>query len=170
MLLTGTYERSLDGKLRLAIPKRMRDAISTAEDCVMFLAPGTDGSLALYPEESFARLGQQLNSASPTGRDVRAFSRMFYALAERCEVDSQGRVRIPAELAKMASIEKEVVLLGVRDHIEIWDKQAWLAYLDGAQADYDQIAEKAFDAHPLNSTAAATESENSGTESGVKPR
>lgn len=169
MLLTGTYERSLDGKLRLAIPKRMRDAVSTAENCVMFLTPGTDGSLALYPEESFALLGQQLNSASPNGRDVRAFSRMFYALAERCEVDSQGRVRIPPELAKLASIDKDVVLLGVRDHIEIWDKQAWLAYLDGAQADYDQIAEKAFDANPLNSTV-VNKSELSGTESVGKPR
>jgi MraZ protein len=143
MLLTGTYIRSLDEKLRFAIPRRLRDAIGP-EERVLYLAPGTDQSLAMYTEQAFGQLAAQLNCESPTGRDVRAFSRLFYAQAERVEMDRQGRIRLPIELAQLASIEKEIVLLGVRDHVEIWDHRQWQSYLEKMQPRYDTIAESAF--------------------------
>jgi MraZ protein len=143
MLLTGTYERTIDDKFRLAVPKRMRDAVGN--DCVMFLTRGTDGTLALYPEESFMNLSSQLAASSPNAQNVRTFSRVFFAQAERLDMDKLGRVRIPPELAKLVSIKKEVVLLGVRDHIEIWDRELWKQYLSDAQSDFDTIAEEAFE-------------------------
>jgi MraZ protein len=146
MLLTGTYPRTLDEKQRLAIPKRLRDALSqgSQEPRVLFAAPGTDGSLALYTEESFTQLGQQLAASSPTGQDVRAFSRLFYAQAQPLDVDGQGRVRIPVELVKLAGLDKDVVLVGVRDHLELWDRPRWESYLASQQGQYDQLAERAF--------------------------
>jgi MraZ protein len=146
MLLTGTYPRTLDEKQRLAIPKRLRDALSqgSQEPRVLFAAPGTDGSLALYTEESFTQLGQQLAANSPTGQDVRAFSRLFYAQAQPLDVDGQGRVRIPVELVKLAGLDKDVVLVGVRDHLELWDRPRWESYLASQQGQYDQLAERAF--------------------------
>jgi MraZ protein len=148
MLLTGTFPRTIDEKQRLAIPKRLREALGQgeAEACVLYAAPGTDGSLALYTEESFSRLAEQLAASPPTGQDVRAFSRLFYAQAQRLEVDRQGRVRIPPELVQLAGLEKEVVLVGVRDHLELWNRQRWEAYLAEQQAQYDQLAERAFTA------------------------
>lgn len=145
MTLTGTFPRSLDDKQRIAIPKRLREALVTAERQYLYVAPGTDGSLALYTEEAFAALAARLAEASPTGGDVRAFTRLFYARAQQVEVDSQGRTRIPAELAQMAGLTKEVVLLGVLDHLEIWDKARWEQYLAGKEPQYDQIAERAFE-------------------------
>ena len=151
MLLTGTFERNLDDKFRLAIPKRIREIVCDKENKgVLFLTQGTDGSLALYPESSFTELSNQLSSASPNGRDTRAFSRMFFAQAERLEIDRQGRVRIPPELTKVAGIEKDVVLLGVRDHIEIWDKARWEEYLANQHSNYDEIAERAFEVNTPN--------------------
>jgi MraZ protein len=146
MLLTGTFPRTLDEKQRLAIPKRLRDALGQeATDVgVLYAAPGTDGSLALYTEESFSRLAQQLGASPPTGQDVRAFSRLFYAQAQRLEVDRQGRVRIPPELVQLAGLEKDVMLVGVRDHLELWNRQRWDAYLAQQQTQYDQLAERAF--------------------------
>src|SRR5690606_7293553 len=121
MLLTGTYERSVDDKHRVAIPKRLRDQLGTALDRGLFIAPGTDGSLALYTEDVLTQLAARLAAVSPTGKDVRAFGRLFYAQAEWAEVDAQGRVRIPSQLAKAAGIGAEAVMLGVQDHLELWD-------------------------------------------------
>jgi MraZ protein len=108
------------------------------------VTPGNDGSLSIYTEEELSRLADRLATGSPTQQDVRAFGRLFYAQAERAELDSQGRIRIPPELARSAALEREVVLLGVQNHMEIWDKSRWEAYLAGQQPRYDEIAEAAF--------------------------
>ncbi len=144
MFLTGQFSRSIDEKLRVAIPKRLRAALKCPEGGGLYVAPGTDQSLALYTEEAFARLAEHLDRASPTRKDVRAFTRLFYARAQRVELDGQGRVRIPRELADLARLEKEVVLLGVQDHLELWSAERWESYLAEKQTHYDEIAEAAF--------------------------
>jgi MraZ protein len=77
-------------------------------------------------------------------QDVRAFLRLFYAQAQQVDLDSQGRVRIPAELAVFAGLDKEIVLLGVQDHLEVWAAEQWRNYLAQKQPHYDEIAETAF--------------------------
>ena len=144
MLLTGNFSRALDEKLRIAIPKRLRDAMQCPIGGGLFVAPGTDASLAIYTEDAFARLAERLAAASPTRQDVRAFSRLFYAQAQRVELDRQGRVRVPPELAQLAQLEKDVVLLGVQDHLELWAAAHWHAYVTEKQVHYDEIAETAF--------------------------
>lgn len=153
MLLTGTFHRALDEKQRVAIPKRLRESLPEA--AVLYVAPGTDGSLALYTEDSFEALGSDVGRASPNGQDVRAFSRLFYAQAQRVEVDRQGRVRIPAELAELAGLSREIVLLGVRDHLEIWERVRWEEYLGHKQPQYDQLAESACSAAPPSKSSPA---------------
>ena len=144
MLLTGSFGRSLDAKLRVAIPKRLRLALECPDGGVLYVAPGTDQSLAIYTEEAFAKLAERLERVSPTRQDVRAYIRLFYAQAQRVELDRQGRVRIPRELAELAKLNKEVVLLGVGDHVELWAVQHWEAYRAEKQTHYDEIAETAF--------------------------
>src|SRR5574339_1261129 len=101
MLLTGTYERTLDEKQRLALPKRFRELIG-ASDEPLLLTPGTDGSLALYAGAAFARMAERLAAQSPTAQAVRAFGRLLYAQSQRVELDGQGRFRVAAELAGRA--------------------------------------------------------------------
>ena len=144
MLLTGTFARSVDEKLRIAIPKRLREALGCPELGVLYVAPGIDGSLAIYTEGAIERLAERLAQASPTQKEVRDFRRLFYARMQRVEVDRQGRVRIPPELVELAQLGGEVVLLGVQDHVEVWAAERWEAYLNGKQALFDQIAEAAF--------------------------
>lgn len=148
MLLTGTYTRTLDEKYRLAIPKRWRELLSEWVKRAFFVAPGTDGSLAIYTEQAFSRLAERLEKSSPTQQDVRAFSRLFYAQAQSVELDLQGRIRIPMELAKLAGLVREAVLLGVHDHMELWDRQRWEAYRNDKAPKYDQLAEVAFEPRP----------------------
>ena len=144
MLLTGTFVRAIDEKLRLAIPKRLRDALGALPEKMLFVTPGTDRSLAIYSEDMLGSMAQRLAAASPAGQDVRAFNRLFYAQAQPAELDSQGRIRIPPELAELAGLGREAVLLGVQDHLEIWDRVRWDAYLAERQSRFDQIAESAF--------------------------
>ncbi len=143
MLLTGAFGRSIDEKLRIAVPKRLREALCHPEEGAVYIAPGTDRSLAIYSEEAFSQLGQRLAQSPPTRQDVRAYTRLFYAQAQRVQFDRQGRLRIPPELAAFAGLDKEAVLLGVQDHLELWSATRWQSYLAEKQSHYDEIAETA---------------------------
>jgi MraZ protein len=143
MLLTGTFTRSIDEKLRVAVPKRLRDDLGCPPGGWVYVAPGTDGSLVIYTEEAFGRLGERVAVASPTQQHVRAFTRLFYARAQRVELDRQGRIRIPPDLGQLAQLGQEAVLLGVQDHLELWSAGRWQAYLAEKQLHYDEIAEAA---------------------------
>lgn len=146
MLLTGTHHRTLDEKCRVALPKPLREGLETSENPMVYLAPGTDGALALYPEETFRQLGERLQSASPNARSVREYARLFFARAAAVRVDKQGRLRVPTELAQLAKLTGEVVLVGVQDHIELWPRAAWELYVAQRAERFDHIAESAF--HP----------------------
>jgi transcriptional regulator MraZ len=152
MLLTGTYERSLDDKQRLALPKRFREQLVGCGHLI--LTPGTDGSLALFPEPAFATLTEKLAARSPTAHDVRAFSRLLYAQSQGVEVDSQGRIRLPTDLARLAQLDQDVVLLGVGDRVELWNKSRWEAYHADLAPRYDQLAESALSDTPTTSSPA----------------
>lgn len=168
MLLTGTFKRAIDDKHRVAIPKRFRDSFSRefsgsptekgraettdgtekgeATDgaaTLLYVAPGTDGSLCIYTEESFTRIADQLDAKPSTSKEVRAFSRLFFSRAESLDIDKQGRIRIPAELAQWAEISGEVMLIGVRDRMELWNLNRWETYVRDAEQNYDNLAEQA---------------------------
>jgi MraZ protein len=151
MLLTGTYERSLDDKLRLPLPKPLREVLK--EEKQLFVTPGTDGSLSLFSGQAFTELAQKLAARSPTGQEVRAFSRLLYAQSHAVEIDSQGRIRLPAELARLASLENDVLLIGVGDRVELWNKSRWEHYLAELQPRYDQLAENALSEKPAPLTS-----------------
>lgn len=153
MLLTGSYRRSLDDKLRLAIPKQLREALGFPEITSLFIAPGTDRALVIYTADMLEQIGNMLSKLSPAAKETRAFSRLFYAQAQPADIDRQGRLRIPPELAKLARLDSpttaesnssEVVVLGVRDKIEIWHAAAWDAFLTETQPSYDDLAETVF--------------------------
>jgi MraZ protein len=158
MFLTGNYERTLDEKLRLALPKQLRASLASAGQLV--LTPGTDGSLALFTQQSFAALAERLATRSPAGQDVRAFSRLLYAQSRSTHVDSQGRIRLPAELARLAELEGDVVLLGVGDRVELWNKARWDAYFARLCPQYDDLAEAALSDSPSAASAAPLASEH----------
>lgn len=144
MLLTGTFLRAVDEKLRLAIPKRLRDALIGEGEPELFVTPGNDGSLSVYNAITLESLARRLAASSPAKNEVRGFSRLFYSRAECVEIDGQGRLRIPQALAELAGIGREVMLLGVQDHLEIWDRRRWETYLATHCERYDDLAEQAF--------------------------
>src|SRR5262249_18650451 len=140
--LTGSFQRALDDKLRLAIPKSLREHLPETKR--LYLTPGLDGCLAAYPEQAFAELADRLAAHSPAAREIRDYSRLFYSQASCASLDGQWRFRVPLELARWAGLQSDVTLVGVRDHLEIWMPAKWREYISRCDTNYDQLAEAAF--------------------------
>ncbi len=118
--MTGTYEHSIDSKGRLSIPAKLREELGP----VFYLAVGVDACLAIYPQSTWDRFTEKFASL-PMSQS--AAMRPLFANAVRCELDSQGRIVIPQKLRRYASLEKDVVIIGVNDRAEIWAADAWSA-------------------------------------------
>lgn len=145
MALTGTWPRTLDDKGRLAVPKRVRDDLGGPGLKSLFLAPWTEKSLAVFTPDSFETQAQRFSEKSAGKANVRNYMRLFYARAEHLDVDSQGRLRIPERLKTFAELKREVVLLGVSDHLELWDATRWDTYVAQLNPQFDEIAEQAYE-------------------------
>jgi len=128
MLFLGEYEHSLDAKQRLAIPSELREVLNPAVNGDHFVAvPGADDVLTLWPSKTFERLAMS-QEGSLIGDDVlRRFERSFYSQAARCPLDTAGRVRIPDRLLTRFGLAGSIVILGVRDHLELIASAAWKA-------------------------------------------
>jgi len=142
MLLTGTFPRTLDEKKRLVLPKRVREQLGTPS--VAYVTPGPDQCLWLYSQAGLEQLALKLDEAPAADAEVRVFRRLFFAQTETVEVDRNGRVLIPERLLSFAGLKHEVMLLGVRDHLELWDAGRWHEYMSQHASRFDAIAEGAF--------------------------
>ena len=144
MPLTGTFPRVVDEKSRVPVPARLRDQLDDPQANALYLTPGTDHCVAIYTEKGLQQLAAKLEQSPPTHSSVRAYMRLFYAQAERVEIDSQGRIRLPDRLISLAGIEREVVVIGVQDHMEVWDRKRWEIFVEENTPRFDTLAEGAF--------------------------
>lgn len=118
-MLKGIYSQSMDAKGRMSFPAKLREIIGER----FVVTKGIDGCLFVYSEEDFEAKAEKLRSL-PLAKG-RALQRHFMAWAKDVEVDKQGRILISQELRETASLEKEIVVVGVSDRCEIWDKSRW---------------------------------------------
>ena len=137
MLLTGTHPRTLDDKKRLALPKRIREQVG--EVTQLFATPGPDQSLWIYTKDELERLSAKLDATPATDSEARVFRRLFFAQMEAVDLDRTGRILIPERLVQFAGLEHEVVLLGVRDHLELWNSERWQTYLTANGPQFDKL-------------------------------
>lgn len=142
MLLTGTHPRTLDDKNRLTLPKRVREQLGEVEQ--LFVTPGPDECLWVFDQANLEALATKLDQAPAADTDVRVFRRLFFAQMEAVDLDRMGRALIPDRLVRFAGLNKDVVLIGVRDHLELWNAAKWDAYLNEHGPRFDTVAEGAF--------------------------
>ena len=122
----GEYNHTIDNKGRLIVPAKFREVLGDK----FVVTKGMDHCLWLFDMEEWVRLEEKIQALPVTNQKARKLSRFFLAGATDCEVDKQGRILIPAPLRKHASLDKDVTLVGVGGHIEIWDKVTWEAASD----------------------------------------
>ncbi len=140
-MFTGEYQHTLDGKGRVIIPSRLRDGLGDS----FVVTRGLDQCLFVYPNSEWVRLEQKLKQLPFTKSDSRAFTRMFFSGAMEVETDKQGRVLIPQNLREYARIDKDVMIIGVSNRVEIWNEAAWKDYFSEANENYEELAEKLVD-------------------------
>jgi MraZ protein len=138
-MLLGEYEHTIDDKNRLTLPARFRQAF--AEGIVV--TRGMDGCLFAYTRSDWDRLvDSRLAALDPLSKEGRRMQRFFFAGAAETELDKQGRVGLPAPLLQHANLERDVVVAGVHDHLEIWDRDAWRRELAEVEGSAEHVAER----------------------------
>lgn len=140
-MFMGEYHHSLDEKGRLIIPAKFREALGPT----FVITRGLDQCLFIYPMSEWMTLEQKLKSLPLMKSDARAFTRFFFSGAVECELDKQGRVTIPGNLRDHARIDKECVVIGVSNRVEVWSKEGWETYFRQSEASFNEIAEKLVD-------------------------
>lgn len=141
IMFMGEYQHSVDDKGRLIVPAKFRDQLGAS-----FIATrGLDNCLFIYPQSEWAILEQKLKSLPLMKSDARAFTRFFFSGATECELDKQGRINIPQNLREYAKLEKDCIVLGVSNRVEVWSKSTWEAYYQQSEETFNEIAEKLVD-------------------------
>ncbi|MDE6957474.1 MAG: division/cell wall cluster transcriptional repressor MraZ [Lachnospiraceae bacterium] len=135
-MLTGEFNHSIDAKGRLIIPSKFREDLGEN----FMITKGMDGCLFIYPENEWKTFEEKLRTLPLTNKKARDFKRFFLGSAVDGDLDKQGRVLISSALRAYAGLEKEVVLAGVLDRIEIWNKTAWDERNAEVEADIEDIA------------------------------
>ena len=134
-MFMGEYNHTIDAKGRLIIPSRFRELLG--EEFV--LTRGLDGCLSIYPRDESVAFEEKLRALPLTNKDARTFSRFFVAGATTCQLDKQGRILVPQTLRQFAGLDKDVVLTGNLNRIEVWSKEKWSENCN--YDDMDSIAE-----------------------------
>jgi MraZ protein len=141
----GEYTHTLDDKDRFILPAKFRDKIRQLEKKRFFMTLGLDGCLFLFHEEVWEGLEAKLKVLPFTKQQSRFFNRLFFSRAQEVELDSQGRVNIPGYLKEISGIKKEIIIIGVSDRIEVWDKEAWNKFCGDNDGKFEEVSERLFE-------------------------
>jgi MraZ protein len=137
-MFLGEHEHTLDQKGRLTLPAKYRDSFPEG----LVLSRGMDGCVFAYAKADWSELASRLAALDTLGRDDRMMKRHFFSGAAEVMPDRQGRIMIPAALASHAKLDRDVVIAGVFDHLEIWDGAAWRAQIADVEGRAEDVAER----------------------------
>jgi len=142
----GEYLHTLDDKDRFILPARFREKIKTLKKKKLHITRGLEGCLALYTDVAWQDIEGKLESLPFTKQQSRTFNRLFFSGASEIDIDSQGRISLPEYLKKFAQIKREIIIIGVVNRIEVWDKDHWNRFYEDNRKRFEEMAENLFDA------------------------
>lgn len=140
-MFNGEYEHTIDEKSRLILPAKFRDALVGG----VVLTRGLEGNVDVFPRTSWDASAAHIAELDSLSREGRALKRFVFAGATVVELDRQGRVLVPPHLVSHAGLGKDVVVAGVDDHIEIWDRSRWATYVSELEGSAADVAERLAD-------------------------
>ena len=125
-MLMGEYHHSIDEKGRLIIPSKFRTELGNE----FVITRGLDKCLFIYSLEEWQKIVNKLSTLPFTKKDARDFSRFFLSGATVCGFDKLGRINITSPLVKYAGLEKDCVIIGVNERLEIWNQNTYEQFLN----------------------------------------
>lgn len=136
-MFIGEFRHNLDEKGRLAIPAKFRNKL--AEGCIV--TRGVDNCLEIYPGDIWQKKAQKLASLPISQKDARSYVRLTLAGAMQLNLDKQGRVTLPDYLRSYCKLRKKSVVVGLYDHLEIWEEADWDKFRDKTEKQSADIVE-----------------------------
>ena len=140
IMLMGEHHHNIDEKNRIVIPSKFRNELGVE----FVITRGLDECLFIYPMEEWIKITDKLGTLPFTQKDARKFTRFFMSGADICLLDASGRVSITSPLVEYAGLTKECVIIGARDHLEIWNETAWNSFMNDNMENFSDIAENLF--------------------------
>ena len=135
----GEFRHTIDEKGRIIIPSKLREGLKDN----FIITRGLDGCLFIYPKEEWNNVISKYKEL-PDTRDKRQFMRIFLSGASICEYDKQGRINIPKPLIDYAKLEKDCIIIGVDERLELWSKEKWNIFINSNEEAMSSIADKLF--------------------------
>ena len=137
-MLLGQYEHSLDSKQRLILPSKIKNEFSAE----VYVTLDFDGCLSLYSEANYNERAKAIQSLSDFEKDNRIVKRVFFSNSQVLRIDAQSRILIPSFLLDKVHISKDVMIVGMNDHLEIWDKETFLQKEEESESNYSETAQR----------------------------
>jgi MraZ protein len=137
-MFIGEYQHNVDPKKRLALPSKFRKELGST----VVVTRGLDKCLFIYPLKIWEELAEKLGTLPMGESTTRSFVRLMLSGAADVELDMQGRILIPEYLKQYAGLDKNVILAGLFNRLEIWNEESWNSYKIKAEEDTDEIAEQ----------------------------
>lgn len=141
MSFKGTFTYAVDSKGRINIPLRLRKYLSPDANDTFVITRGFDTCLFLYPLNEWNRLEQSIRELNPSDSRHRFVLRTLLQWAAEVQLDQQSRIIIPRELLQFATIDTAVRVIGVLDHIEIWNPDLFEKYMNAQGESYESVAQ-----------------------------
>jgi MraZ protein len=141
----GEYLHSIDKKNRVIIPAKFREALSEADSQTLYLTRGLDKCLFVFAQTEWKAQESKFRAMSFTKKEFRKFQRIFFSGASLAAPDRQWRILVPDYLKEYAGLSKEIIIIGVSNRIEIWDKREWEEFYGNSKQNYEEIAENLID-------------------------
>ncbi len=130
----------LDDKGRITVPRDIREKMKALRHKEWFLTRGFDGCIFMFEGRTWDKLRTQASRYSTMNAKAMDFRRLLFGSLADAEIDAQGRMAVPLHLREYANLTRDVVLLGVDDHLQIWDKEAWRAFQKTKEAEFKEMA------------------------------
>ena len=137
-MLIGEYSHTIDSKKRLAIPSKLMKELGAKA----VITRGLDNCLFIFPQKEWQNLVEKLSSLPIGEKDSRSFGRLMLAGASEVSLDTLGRVLVPDYLKNYAHLKKNVIIAGVYNRLEVWDKSKWDMFKQESEKEVDNIAER----------------------------
>lgn len=140
LMLMGEFHHNIDDKGRLIIPAKFREDLGNE----FIVTRGIEKCLFVYSKDEWNKIVDKLKKLPFTNKDARNFTRFFLSGASMCEFDRQGRINISSNLINYASLNKECVVIGANDRLEIWSEVLWNNFFESNEDNLSDIAENLF--------------------------
>lgn len=136
----GEFTVSIDEKGRITVPRKTREVMEVLKHIVWYLTRGFDQSIFLFHQDEWNKIRQHVARFPAMDARVLDFRRLFFSSVAEARLDNQGRIAIPPHLREHAHLDKEAVLIGVEDHLELWSKDSWRSFVDSKYSEYKAMA------------------------------